>query len=101
MDFNNVNFKPEFLGKSLKDGNRTILMNSETSSSAKQYIYNMITKNVFDIFKKEEKVEEKETMIIHVKLDKNDNQDVIVKQDTIVEKPKKTRKPRVKKQTTK
>lgn len=96
MDYNSLKIKDKFIGKTLFDNHKSYILSNDLTEKDKRYIYNMITKQIFDMY--DEPVEilisapvtEKEIKIIEVKIKDCPQVDK-------EEKPKVTRKPRTKK----
>lgn len=95
MDYNSLKIKDKFIGKVLFDNNKSYILSNDLTENDKRYIYNMITKQVFDIFNEPVEifisapVTEKEIKIIEVKIKEEKPKE---------EKPKAPRKPRTKKE---
>lgn len=50
MRYEDLRIKREYIGKYIQDGNKNIELTDDLSTSTKRYIYNMVTKSIFDIF---------------------------------------------------
>lgn len=50
MDYSKLQFKEKYIGKTLADNNKSFELQNDLPEGEKRYIYNMITKEVFDIF---------------------------------------------------
>ena len=79
MNYNELKFQDKYIGKKLISGARTFIVSNDLSANDKKYIYNLITKQVFDIFntpsievKMSEPVTQKEVQVIEVKNIQND-----------------------------
>lgn len=94
MNYEDLKIKEELIGKFITDCGKTIELSNELPTSTKRYIYNMITKNVFDIYKKEVVIEQTIEQVIE---DIKDIEIIEVKNTIIedkmitVEQPKKKR----------
>jgi len=77
MNYDNLKIKSKFIGKTIFDNNKSYILSNDLSANDKKYIYNLITKSVFDIYIDEldkiveihisEPVTEKEVKVIEVK----------------------------------
>lgn len=94
MDYNSLKIKNKFIGKTLFDNHKSYILSNDLTEKDKRYIYNMITKQVFDMYDESLEilisapVTEKEIKIIEVKIKEEKPKE---------EKPKAPRKPRTKK----
>lgn len=68
MDFTNIKIKEKYIGKSITMFNETIVLTNDLDNKKKAYIYNMITKSVFDIFKEKDKDIEDKSDIVTIEI---------------------------------
>ena len=54
MDYNKLKIKEKYKNQVINDGNRQYILNDELTASNKKYIYNLITKKIFDYDEKSE-----------------------------------------------
>lgn len=50
MNFNELTFQEKYIGKKVISGARQFVLSNDMPEKDKKFIYNMITKQVFDIF---------------------------------------------------
>lgn len=94
MNYEDLKIKEELIGKYITDCGKTIELTNELPTATKRYIYNMISKNVFDIYKKDVIIEKTIDEVIE---DTKDIEIIEIKNTIIedkminVEQPKKKR----------
>lgn len=49
MEYEKLIIKSEYIGKTIFDNNKTFILNDEITTQDKRYIFEMITKQVFDM----------------------------------------------------
>lgn len=64
MNYEDLKIKEKYIGKFIQDTNRKIELTNELPTTTKRYIFNMITKEIFDIYiEKDEEIIDTESTI--------------------------------------